>query len=77
MLIDQKEKAWKLWRGGEFCSETGRKAGRAPGANFLFLSKILRDSIVNYGIGLIELFRLMSVKKFRVDKFQLFSRSIA
>ena len=30
MSIEQKEKAWKLWRGGESYSEIGRKVDRAP-----------------------------------------------
>lgn len=39
MSIERKEKAWKLWRGGESYSEIGRKVGRAPGAIFCFFQK--------------------------------------
>lgn len=39
MSIEQKEKAWKLWRGGESYSEIGRKVGRAPRSNILLLPK--------------------------------------
>lgn len=65
MSIEQKEKAWKLWRGGESYSEIGRKVGRAPGAIFCFFQN-MEGYHLNYGLGLIELFHLMNVKKFRV-----------
>lgn len=37
--IEQKEKAWKLRRGGKSYSEIGRKVGRAPEAIFCFFQK--------------------------------------